>query len=392
MTDRPETMLAAVYHGQRDVRFETVPVPTAAPGELLLQVAAVGVCGTDAAEWSGGATQFPVDHEHPVTHHLGPLVIGHEFSGRVVDVGDGVDPSWVGKLVASCGAVPCGQCPPCRAGRTNQCRNYSAVGLHRSGALAAYVSTPVGSCLDASEYGLNPDEAALGQSMSIAVHVARRSRLESGDTAVLIGVGGIGAFLVHVLVQWGVRVVAVDLQPQRLQIARELGAHAVVQGGTDDDVAAIRGHSGLYPEAVLEVSGSIPGLRTAQALTPKGGRLVLVGVQKKPVEMVLHQITLQEQEIIGSNAMVREIDFPEALRLVAVRAGNWSVLAPRVLPLRDLVDGALAPMAQGQPPAIKTLIDPTATGARDLFSGVPFRTGEQPPVAAGAGPASDPLL
>lgn len=362
----PTHTLAAVYHGQRDVRFEPAPVPAAGPGELLVRVTAVGVCGTDAAEWSNGATQFPIDKPHPVTGHRGPLVIGHEFAGDVVAVGDGVGREWIGRLVASCGAVPCGMCGPCRAGRTNQCRSYSAVGLHRHGALSGYVAVPVDSCLDAGAYGLGPDEAALGQPMSIAVHVGRRGRAESGQTAVVIGVGGIGAFLVHTLVQWGLTVIATDVQEERLDVAVELGARHVVHGGDDDVLDRIRAAAGDEPDVVFEVSGSPAGLRTALALLPTGGTLVLVGVQKKPVEVVLHPITLREQQIIGTNAMVRETDFPEAMRLVAARRGRWQLLAPRVLPLTDLVSGALEPMSLGRPPAIKTLIDPFATASRAM--------------------------
>jgi (R,R)-butanediol dehydrogenase / meso-butanediol dehydrogenase / diacetyl reductase len=362
----PATTLAAVYYGKQDIRFESVATPRAGPGEVLLRVTAVGVCGTDAAEWAYGATQYPVGAPHPVTGHVGPLVIGHEFAGEVVEVGSGVDAGWLGRLVASCGAVPCGRCPPCAAGRTNQCRQYSAVGLHRHGALAGYVSVPLASCLDAATFGLGPDEAALAQPMSIAVHVGRRGGVGAGDTAVVLGVGGIGAFLVHVLVQWGVRVLAVDMQEQRLTIAEQLGAALTLRAGSDDDVKRIHERIGEYPDVLFEVTGTAAGLRTGLAALPTGGRLVLVGVQKQPVELTLHPVTLREQQIIGTNAMIRETDLAEAMRLLSIRRGGWAVLAPRVIPLRALVDDALRPMSEGRPPAVKTLVDPFADGPRDL--------------------------
>jgi (R,R)-butanediol dehydrogenase/meso-butanediol dehydrogenase/diacetyl reductase len=202
--------------------------------------------------------------------------------------------------------------------------------------------------------------------MSIAVHVGRRGRVRAGETVVVIGVGGIGAFLVYVLAQWGAHVVAVDMQPARLEIAAELGAQCTVLAGGADDVAAIRELSGDYPDAVFEVTGTHPGLRTGLALVPTGGRLILVGVQKQAIELLLHPVTLREQEIIGTNAMIGETDFPEAMRLLAIRAGRWSVIAPRVLPLSSLVTDALEPMSLGRPPAIKSLIDPCADAPRDL--------------------------
>jgi len=365
------TMLAAVYHGRRDVRVENVPVVEARTGELLLEVATVGVCGTDAAEWSKGAAQYPVDRPHAVTGHHGPIVIGHEFSGRVVDVGEGVDPSWLDALVASCGALPCGDCPECAAGRTNRCRRYAAIGLHRDGAMTRFVSVPAKSCVRVDHLGLSADEAALGQPLAIAVHAARRSGIMAPERAVVFGVGGIGAFLVHVLVQWRIDVTAVDLDAERLQVATELGAARTVLAGTDDDAGAIGAAAGAPVEVVFEVTGSPAGLRNALSLSPTGGRIVLAGLQKQPLEIELYPVTLGEQTIIGTNALIRETDFPEAVRLLALRRGGWQIIAPTVLPLSDLVSGALEPMAAGHSPAIKLLVDPKAVAARPSQPGRP---------------------
>jgi (R,R)-butanediol dehydrogenase/meso-butanediol dehydrogenase/diacetyl reductase len=372
MTDEaePQTrMRAAVYHGKHDVRLEEVEAPSPGPGEVLLRVETVGVCGTDAAEWAYGPTQFPLYEPHPVTGHVGPLVIGHEFSGVVIGVGDGVDSGWLGALVASCGAAPCGSCALCTAGRSNQCARYSAVGLHRAGALAELVTTPLESCVRVDEAGITADEAALAQPLAIAVHVAGRGRVRTDDRAVVFGVGGIGAFLVHVLAQREVEVVAVDLDDERLAVARDLGATWTVRapaGSTE-----IRAALDADPDVVFEVTGSPAALRDALALVPVGGRLVLVGVQKMPVEVLLAPVTLREQEIIGTNALLRESDLPAAVDLLAVRRGRWALVAPVVLPMHSLVAGALEPMAAGRAPAIKTLIDPRAGVPRSLNASRP---------------------
>ena len=115
----PETMRAAVYHGRRDLRFEEVPVPSPGPGELLIEVGTVGVCGSDVGEWAHGPHQHPVDTPHPATGHHGPIIPGHEFSGVVVGLGVGVDERWLGSSIASCGSVACGRCPACLRGETN---------------------------------------------------------------------------------------------------------------------------------------------------------------------------------------------------------------------------------------------------------------------------------
>lgn len=353
----PESMTAAVMHGQRDIRIETVPVPSAAPGEVLLEVAAVGVCGTDASEWATGPKMYPIDTAHPVTGHSGPMVVGHEFAGRVVALGEGVDPSWLGRLVASCGAMPCGECDECRGGRSNVCRRYASVGLHRDGALASYVATPIANCVDAGALGLDDVEAALVQPMSIAVHSVRRSGARAGDLAVVQGVGGVGAFLIHVLVSMGVRVVGVDLDPARLAVARELGAEATVIGGTEATAGELAAHFADRIPVFFEVTGSSRGLDLAIDIVPMGTTIVVVGIAKSPAPVDMGRVTVRELALIGTNAMVRETDLEEAARLVAARAGRWDIVATP-MPFDDLVEGALAPIAEGRPPAIKSIVLP----------------------------------
>ena len=354
----PATMRAAVLHGRRDLRVEEVPTPSPGPGELLLEVTAVGVCGTDAAEWGNGPKLLPIEVRHPVTGHLGPLTMGHEFAGRVVAVGDGVDPAWIGRLAASCGAGPCGECVLCRSGRSNVCRRYAAVGLHRDGALARYVTAPAASCVDAGALGIDEHEAALVQPMSIAVHAARRSGVRSGDVAVVQGVGGIGAFLIHVLVDLGARVVAVDLDPGRLRLAAELGAALTVVGATATTADELVAAWGEELPVFFEVTGSQRGLDLAIEIVPMGTTIVAVGIAKAPAPVDLGRVTVREITLVGTNAMVRETDLDDAARLVAARAGRWDVVAPAPLPFERLVDGALAPIADGRPPAVKSLVLP----------------------------------
>lgn len=356
----PATMRAAVLHGRRDLRFEEVATPTPGPGELLLAVTAVGVCGTDAAEWANGPKLMPIETRHPITGHHGPMTIGHEFAGRVVAVGDGVDPEWLGRLAASCGAGPCGTCDLCRSGRSNVCRRYWSVGLHRPGALARYVAAPAASCVDADAWGLGELEAALVQPMSIALHAMRRSGVRAGDTAVVQGVGGIGAFLIHALVDLGVRVAAVDLDPTRLALAADLGAAVAIRAGTETADAEITASWQDSLPVFFDVTGTERGMNLAIDIVPMGTTIVAVGIAKTPAPVDLGRVTVRELTLVGTNAMVRETDLDDAARLVAARAGRWDAVAAAPLPFDDLVDGALAPIAAGRPPAVKSLILPPA--------------------------------
>jgi (R,R)-butanediol dehydrogenase/meso-butanediol dehydrogenase/diacetyl reductase len=371
VSDLPQTMNAAVYYGLEDIRFESVPVPKPAAGELLLEVGTVGVCGSDVGEWAHGPHQHPFVTPHIATGHIGPIIPGHEFSGTVVGVGEGVDESWLGRRVASVGSVACGTCDACLRGQSNQCRLYAGVGLHRNGALADYVTTPAANCLAVDELGISPDEAALCQPMSIAVHNVSRAGEVAGQTVLVQGVGGIGAFLVYALVEAGARVIATDMDAERLDIAAELGAErtVLVTESSGDDRRAILDAVGDHElRVIFEVSGSRPGVLAALDLAPRGCRIVLVGIQKAPVEVDLATITLEEKVLIGTNALVREIDFPRAVELIAKRRGRWSTIAPRVVPLSGLVDEALRPMSEGRSKAIKTLIAPRGELTRGLRS------------------------
>lgn len=357
-------MRAAVMHDRARIELEDVSVPAPGPEDLLLAVGAVGVCGTDAAEYAHGPSMFPLHRRHPVTGHLGPMIPGHEFGGTVVDTGSKVEGFEVGDVVASGAGTSCGECLQCREGMTNLCRRYATVGLSRHGALAEYVTTPAAVCVEVAALGLSPDTAALVQPMAVAHHAYWRGRPVEGQPVVVVGVGGVGTFLTYVAASSGTPVIAVDLDPERLAVAESLGAARVVDptrealGQVVDDLERL--------PVVYEATGTVPGLETAWAVLPPGARLVAVGIQKAPHEVDLPGLTVGERELLGTNAHVAAVNLSAAARLVASRPGGWADIAPRVFPLEALVDEALLPMAEGRPKWIKTLFDPAVDTAREL--------------------------
>ena len=360
-------MRAAVYHGTRDIRIEEIGVPEPGSGELLLEVHAAGICGTDAAEWDHGPMMFPVSEPHRWSGHGGPMVPGHEFGGRVVDRGPGVEGFPDGTLVASGAGVSCGSCGPCRAVITNFCERYFTVGLQRHGALAGYVAVPAGICLDVGELGLGDDRAALVQPMSIALHSLRQGRPGSGDSVVAIGVGGVGAFLVYAAVRSGLRVLAADLDPQRLRIAEALGAHRTLAVDRAEPLAMqVTDTLGGPATVVYEVTGVTPVLVAALEVVEPRGRVVAIGLRTEPVPVDVRSLTLRELRLVGTNAHVFAADFADAARLVASRSEGWSDVAPAALPLELLVTEGLEPMVERRPQRIKTLIDPWADAPRPV--------------------------
>lgn len=360
---RQATMRAAVYHGRGDVRIEEVPVPTIADDEVLVEVTSAGICGTDAGEYAHGPAMFPIDKAHPVTGHHGPMILGHEFAGAVVEVGGAVTGFEVGDAVVTGAGISCGVCAQCQAGRTNLCARYATLGLQRDGGLAQYCAVPASTCIRVDAGVLPPDALGLAQPLSIAAHTVRRGRVEAGEDAVVIGVGGIGAFITYVLADRGARVLATDIDPSRLDIASSLGANDVAKAD-EIDLARHVESLGMRPSVVFEASGSTAGLSAALDAVALGGRIVLVGLHHGATAIDLMGVSLREIELIGTNAHVCATDLPEALRLLAAREGSWRDVAPVVISLDRLVDDGLVPLAEGRSTVIKTLIDPQGEEAR----------------------------
>ena len=348
-------MSAAVLHGPGDLRIEELPVPHPGPGEVLVRVTGCGVCGSDATEYSRG----------PVLSRP-PVVLGHEFAGVVAEVGDGVDMA-VGADVVCGAGISCGECKPCRAGRTNLCRRYLTAGLQLDGGLAGYARVPARTLLDVTDAGLAPDTLALAQRMAIAVHTVARSGLRAGQDAVVIGIGGIGAFVTYAAAAVGARVLAVDRSEDRLGLAATLGAAETLRAG-DEPLAERLAALGWEPEVFFEVSGSRSGWDEVMSSALPGATIVPVGIQREAIPVELSSWTLREYTVVGTVAHVIADDLPRAVELLGRRA-DWSDIASVVLPLSQVVDGGLRLLVDGGVTQIKTVIDPWAQEPRPAVHG-----------------------
>jgi threonine dehydrogenase-like Zn-dependent dehydrogenase len=345
------TTRAAVLHDVGDLRFEEKTVPAPGPGEVLIRVAVCGVCGSDATEFG----------RHLVLAQP-PVALGHEFAGVVAAVGEGVTSPPVGAKVVSGAGISCGDCKPCRQGRTNLCRSYSTIGFHHDGGLSGYVISPASITLDVTDSGIPLDTLGLTQPMAIAVHAVRRSGLAEGQDAVIVGVGGIGAFITVAAVATGARVLVVDLNDERLELASNLGAAETLKAGTTPLAERLE-ELGMDVDVFFEVSGSAPGLASVLDAAKPGATIVPVGIQRDEPALPLGRWTLSEYTIVGTVAHVFRTDFPEAVRLLGTR-DDWSDIASEVIPLDAVADEALQPLLEGRATQIKTLVDPWVAEAR----------------------------
>jgi threonine dehydrogenase-like Zn-dependent dehydrogenase len=330
-------MKAAVYHGPRDIRIESVADPNGpAPDAVVIEVARAAICGTDSSEWTHG----PLLAQPPV-------VLGHEFVGHVVAAGEEVDGLAVGDRVVCGAGVSCGECDWCRAGRTNLCARYRTLGLHVDGGLAEYVTSPARICLAVPD-GVSDEAAATAQPLAVALHALRRSGLEPGQSCAVIGVGGIGAFVVAAAAARGASpLIALDIDEERLETARRLGADVVIDArGRTLDTAILDTTGGEGAHVVIEASGVPDAPAAAIAAARRGGRVLLVGLQSAPRELDLLSLTVREIELVTTLAHVCDVDLPDSLSLLE-SSDLADVVIDRVIPLDTLVEDGIRPLADG---------------------------------------------
>ena len=348
-------MKAALYHGPHDVRVEEIEKPSPIEGEVLLKVTRSGMCGTDASEWKAGPLIFPLHKPHPTSGLVGPMVMGHEFIGEVVEIGASVDNFEVGDRVASGAGISCGDCPRCHEGRTNLCFRYVTHGLNRHGGMAEFVAVPA-STLVAIPDDLSDDHAGLAQPLAVGLHAARRAKVAPGQTVVLIGAGAIGTFVLAGLKHLGASsVIVVDFAGARLERAGRLGADHVVEvsDNTADVVRELVGPIGA--DVVIEASGAPGQTDRAGSWVRQGGTLLQVGLASKPQEVNLHHLVMSEITLETTLAHVCGDDIAPALEILRSTSLAQELLEG-VYPLDQLAD-QLERLATGQIQG-KVLFDP----------------------------------
>jgi L-iditol 2-dehydrogenase len=266
--DVPARMQAAVLHAPGDIRVEELDVAVPGAGEVLVRVAACGVCGSDIPRMlrNGG--------------YVMPIVCGHEFSGHVVELGPGVEGVTLGDLVSVPPLIPCRVCEHCVRGDFGLCESYDYFGSRSDGAYAEYVVVPLGNLLAMPE-GLDPRAAAMLDPAAIALHALWKTGLRTGHRVLVVGAGPIGLFAI----QWArlagaAEVVSVDLSEAKAAMAREAGATAAVQ--TTDEARELMG-SGF--DVVLESAGAPVAADLAASLVAPKGHAVFVGIPHAPVEL-----------------------------------------------------------------------------------------------------------
>ena len=314
---------AAFYEGHRTFRVGEAQPVSPGPGEVRLQVAYCGVCGTDVHIYHG--------HMDRRVHI--PQVIGHEAAGEIVEIGPGVEGIRIGDRVAVRPLKP-GEPAPVDNGCTHIGQNLKFIGIDTPGAMQESWTVPA-STLHRLPSVVSLKHGAMIEPVAVACHDVRLGELRAGEHAVVIGGGPIGLLIALVARQKGARVLIAELNPQRLALARELGLEAV-DPQHEDLVAAVARFSGeAYADVVFEVSGSAAGVAAMTNLARVRGRIVMVAIHSEPKPVDLFRFFWRELKMLGARVYEPE-DFEEAIRLVAEDAIPLEQLIAQVAPLDDV--------------------------------------------------------
>ncbi|MFT5633304.1 MAG: L-idonate 5-dehydrogenase [Rubritalea sp.] len=325
------TMKAFVLHGAEDIRLEEISRPTPGPKEALVKVRAAGICGSDLHYHAHGRCGDFVPTQ--------PFILGHEFAGEIVAVGDPDDKSLIGSRVAVDPSRPCGQCRICRQGRYNLCPDMvyfgsASVTPPSDGCFAEYVVAPVTNCVPI------PDDfefswGALLEPLSVATHAVMRSGGVAGKSVLITGGGTIGQMILLVAKAFGAsKVVISDVKPFSRNFAIEQGASAAFDPLADDFSQQVAKHAPDGFEVVFEASGVAAALDQAFQLAASGSTVVQVGTLNNGIAVPINTLLTREIQYIGSWRFANVFD--RVLDLISSGTIDIRALISQKMPFSEL--------------------------------------------------------
>lgn len=299
-------MRALMYLGTRNVLIQTVPEPHAAPGEVVLKVSAASICGSDLHGFLGKSKK-----------RVPPLIMGHEFTGAVIDVGPDVTGLALGDRVTINPIITCGRCEECQRGRSSICPTRKVIGIDRPGAFAEYVAVPAHLCFKLPEH-LGYVEGSMIESLSNALHIFDRSLHGLIRSVAIVGAGTQGLLALQVARLIGATQIAItDIVPSRLKMAEQFGATRAINVRTTDPVAAVMEMTnGRGVDLSIEAVGHTATQQQAVSFLKQGGEAVFLGLgAESKAELDGLAIVNRELTIRGSYAYTN-LDFAHSLELI----------------------------------------------------------------------------
>ncbi len=346
-------MRAAVWHGYKDLRIEEKPVPVPGRDQVLIKVDWAGICGTDRHEYEG-PNFIPVKKPHRLTGRTAPLTLGHEFSGRIEQLGENVSGWNIGDRVTANGSLTCGVCEACKSGRYNICQKLGFLGVGNDGAFADFVVVDADK-LFAIPDGVTQREAAVAEPLACGIHATHLLGDISGRDVVIIGPGIIGLSAFFGAKYAGARRILVSgIGEYRKELIVKYGGVYIDSSKTDLEQFVSEWTDGKLADVVYECIGAEVMLDQAIRISKPGAKIMVMGVfGKKPV---IDMNTIQEAErvLYTSQAHVNEI--AEALAFLKEGKINADELITREVTLDTLVEDGFEYLIKHGPEQIKVLI------------------------------------
>lgn len=341
-------MPAATYIGNSTINIVESTQRPPAPGEVQIDVAYTGICGTD----------LHILHGNMDSRVTFPAIIGHEMSGRISALGDGVSGWSLGDPVTVMPLDWCGDCPACKAGHQHICQNLNFIGIDSAGSLQKQWNVPENVLVRLPE-SLRLDHAALVEPVAVSVHDVRRADIQPGEKAVVIGGGPIGVLIATTARHAGAEVVVLELDADRRAMIEKLGFE-VLNPQAQDQVEWVNSWTGgAGADVVFEVSGAAAAVLGATALAKVRGRLVIVAIHPQPRPVDLQRVFWRELTIVGARVYERQ-DFEKAVELLAAGVIPAEQMITGTVPLGRTAD-AFSRLAAGD--AMKILVDCQAVTA-----------------------------
>ena len=341
-------MRAVVIEEPGVVALREIDPPVCGPGEVVVRSRAAGVCRTDIEVLRGELDRRWVRY---------PCVPGHEWSGEIAEVGEGVDGLTVGDRVVCEGMIPCGRCRRCRAGDTNLCENYDQLGFTRVGGYGELVLAParIAHLLPGH---VSFESGVLVEPASVVWRALERARLADGEAVGIVGIGTLGSLAIVLARLAGpARIVAYGIRPEELELALRLGADETV------DVSAGEPRPGEL-DLVLETAGAVPAVELATRLLREGGRVALLGIAgegKTLAPLPADRIALRDIELIGSVGYTSAA-WARVVALLAERRVDFSPIVTHRFPLEEF-ERAFELMENREGIVAKIVLEHTARGA-----------------------------
>ncbi|MGA3122451.1 MAG: alcohol dehydrogenase catalytic domain-containing protein [Polyangiaceae bacterium] len=346
-------MKAGILFDDRSIRLGHAPDPVLGPGEVLVQPAYAGLCGTDLHIFRGefrSRVKFPA-------------ILGHEFGGTIVELGKDVGELKVGDRVAVDPIVSCHRCASCLVGQINACRTLKLLGVDLDGGFGQLINVPVGHVFALPD-NVPLHQVPLVEVYSLGHHILRRGRVQPGETVAILGAGKLGLSVLDVLCHSAGAAVTLicDVQPFRLRTARAIGADYTIDATSEDPVDRILDLTqGVGVDCVIEcighhhpVSGQEAPLAQAVKMIRNGGRIVTAGLGEQPAAVHFKTLVIKEGEIIASRVTLGE--FPRAIRLLGKGLLHPDSLITHTMPLNEIAR-AFDQLDREEPSTIKIVVD-----------------------------------